>query len=181
MNHRPSLAAIHCVKDLPVDHFLVDVVARARDEGLRVTGFLQYRGAKTDECCRTISVENIDSGEVRLISQPLGAGSAGCRLDPAALADIAGELLVELDMPTDLLVVNRFGKGECEGHGLRAVIETAFARGVPVLTIVRDTYADGWRDFAGHFGVLLAADQQSVTDWFDEHISRRTRVLQDSF
>ncbi|SPL61918.1 FIG00450933: hypothetical protein [Ochrobactrum soli] len=169
------------MKDLPVDHFLADIVTRAREEGLRVTGFLQHRGAQTDECCRTISIEHIDSGEVRLISQPLGTGSSGCRLDPAALADIAAELLAELDRPTDLLILNRFGKGECEGHGLRAVIETAFARGVPVLTVVRDTYANGWCDFAGEFGVLLTANQQSIAGWFNAHISRRTQVLQDAF
>lgn len=53
-------------------------------------------------------------------------GAKGCRLDPRALAALSGSLLGELDAGTQLLVLNRFGKGESEGHGFRAVIEQVF-------------------------------------------------------
>lgn len=167
MTTTPILAAILAVKDQPVDLFLAEIAARARRSGLQVAGFLQHRGQDGDECCRDIEIEHITTGAVHIISQSLGSGSSGCKLDPQALADVAGSLRAELDSGADLLILNRFGKGETEGHGFRALIETAYAREIPVLTVVRDSYADGWRDFAGDCGVLLAPESQNVNDWFD--------------
>ncbi len=167
MSATPILAAIRAVKDQPVDMLMADVAARARGAGLRVAGFLQHRDHETDEFCRDIEIEHITSGAVRIISQPLGSGSQGCRLDPGALADVAGALLAELDEGADLLILNRFGKGETEGHGFRALIETAYARQIPVLTVVRETYVDGWQEFAGDCGILLAPQSEDVTGWFE--------------
>lgn len=167
MTTQPILAAILAEKDLAVDPLLAEVAARAGASGFKVAGFFQHRGPDTDECCREIVIERIGSGIKQLISQPLGTGSRGCRLDPAALADVAGSLLAEMDAGADMLIINRFGKGEAEGHGFRAVIETAYAKQIPVLTVVRDTYAGDWREFAGDCGVLLSPHSDRVLEWFD--------------
>ena len=167
MRNEPTLAAILAAKDVPVDQLLASVAQRARQAGLRVAGFLQHRETGGEECCRDIEIEHIGTGVIQIISQPLGSGSRGCRLDPAALADVAGSLMAELDGGADMLILNRFGKGETEGHGLRSVIERAYARRVPVLTVVRETYVEGWNDFAGDCGVLLAPDSKAVLGWFD--------------
>lgn len=173
MSHEPMLAAILAAKDVPVDQLLADVSHRARQQGLRVAGFLQHRKGDTDACCRDIEIEHIGTGVTQIISQSLGVGSRGCRLDPAALADVAGSLLAELDDGADLLILNRFGKGEVEGYGFRAIIETAYARRIPVLTVVRETYAEGWNDFAGDCGVLLSPDSEATTGWFDRMMENR--------
>ncbi len=167
MKAAPILAAIHAAKDVPVDSLLAEIAARAKQSGLRAAGFFQHRGKDTEECCRNIEIEHIGTGVTQIISQPLGTGSRGCRLDPAALADVAGTLLAELDAGAELLILNRFGKGETEGHGFRSVIETAYARQIPVLTVVRESYVEGWRDFAGDCGALLAPDSESIIGWFD--------------
>ncbi|KAB2749107.1 MULTISPECIES: DUF2478 domain-containing protein [Brucella] len=167
MTREPTLAAILAAKDVPVDQLLAGVAHRARQAGLRVAGFLQHRESNTDECCRDIEIEHIGTGVTQIISQSLGSGSKGCRLDPAALADVAGSLLAELDSGADMLILNRFGKGETEGHGFRSIIEIAYARQIPVLTVVRETYVEGWNDFAGDCGVLLAPDSQATLGWFD--------------
>ncbi|MEJ5022557.1 DUF2478 domain-containing protein [Ochrobactrum vermis] len=167
MSGVPTLAAIRAAKDVPVDQLLAGVAHRARQAGLRVAGFLQHRETNTDECCRDIEIEHIGTGVTQIISQSLGSGSKGCRLDPAALADVAGSLLGELDDGADVLILNRFGKGETEGHGFRALIETAYARRIPVLTVVRETYVEGWNDFAGDCGILLAPDSKATLGWFD--------------
>ncbi|QOK74547.1 DUF2478 domain-containing protein [Brucella suis bv. 2] len=167
MKAAPILAAIHAAKDVPVDPLLAEIAARGKQDGLRVAGFFQHRGKDTEECCRDIEIEHIATGITQIISQPLGTGSRGCRPDPAALADVAGALLGELEAGAQLLILNRFGKGETEGHGFRSVIEAAYARQIPVLTVVRETYIDGWRDFAGPCGTLLAPNSESVTDWFN--------------
>ena len=167
MRNEPMLAAILAAKDVTVDQLLASVAHRARQAGLRVAGFLQRRETGGEECCRDIEIEHIGTGVTQIISQALGSGSKGCRLDPAALADVAGALLAELDDGADILILNRFGKGETEGHGFRSIIETAYARRIPVLTVVRETYVEGWNDFAGDCGVLLAPESQAVLGWLD--------------
>ena len=173
MSNEPTLAAIRAAKDVPVDQLLAGVAHQARQAGLRVAGFLQHRETSGEDCCRDIEIEHIDTGVTQIISQSLGSGSKGCRLDPAALADVAGSLMAELDDGADMLILNRFGKGETEGHGFRSVIETAYARQIPVLTVVRETYIEGWNDFAGDYGVVLAPDSKAVLEWFDRVMEAR--------
>lgn len=72
-----------------------------------------------------------------------------------------------LDAKPDLLVVNRFGRGEAEGHGFRSAIEKAFVMGIPVLTAVRDDYLDEWRSFGAEFAAELPALAEDVSAWFD--------------
>lgn len=173
MRNEPTLAAILAAKDVPVDQLLAGAARRARQAGLRVAGFLQHRETGGEECCRDIEIEHIGTGVTQIISQSLGSGSKGCRLDPAALADVAGALQAELDDGADMLILNRFGKGETEGHGFRSIIETAYARQIPVLTVVRETYVEGWNDFAGDCGVLLAPDSKTVLGWCDRVMEAR--------
>lgn len=173
MRNEPTLAAILAAKDVPVDQLLAGAAHRARQTGLRVAGFLQHRETGGEECCRDIEIEHIGTGVTQIISQSLGSGSKGCRLDPAALADVAGALLAEIDDGADMLILNRFGKGETEGHGFRSIIETAYARQIPVLTVVRETYVEGWNDFAGDCGVLLAPDSKTVLGWCDRVMEAR--------
>ncbi|MCB4920626.1 DUF2478 domain-containing protein [Brucella intermedia] len=173
MRNEPTLAAILAAKDVPVDQLLAGAARRARQAGLRVAGFLQHRETGGEECCRDIEIEHIGTGVTQIISQSLGSGSKGCRLDPAALADVAGALQAEIDDGADMLILNRFGKGETEGHGFRSIIETAYARQIPVLTVVRETYVEGWNDFAGDCGVLLAPDSKAVLGWCDRVMEAR--------
>ena len=71
--------------------------------------------------------------------------------------------------------LNRFGKGESEGQGFRAVIEDACMRGIPVLTAVREAYVEAWEAFAGDLGLLLPPDRAAVTGWTDRAIGNAGR------
>jgi hypothetical protein len=57
-------------------------------------------------------------GPALCISQDLGAGARGCQLDPGALERAVARVDMSLaeDAP-ELLIVNKFGKREAEGHG----------------------------------------------------------------
>lgn len=161
----PLQAAIRVEKDRPVDDIL-DAVARALlKEGRTVAGFLQRENTEDGECCGEIQLEDIATGARHVISQALGAGARGCRLDPRALADVAGPLFVRVEAGPDLLILNRFGKGESEGQGFRAVIEEACMRGIPMLTAVREGYVEAWQQFSGDLGILLPPDRDAVIDW----------------
>lgn len=145
---------------------ILDAVARVmRSEGRAAVGFLQRQNTQEGECCGRIELEDIATGVRYVISQALGSGARGCRLDPQALAGVAGPLLTRIEAGADILILNRFGKGEAEGHGFRTVIEEACMRGIPILTAVRESYVEAWRSFSGDLGLLLSPDCDQAVDW----------------
>ena len=159
------LAAIHFGKDEGVDAVLKVAVDLLQADGARIGGFVQHDTEDPVACCSITHVEDVMTGARHRITQALGAGSRGCRLDPQALADVAGRLLATLDDGVDLVVLNRFGKGEADGQGLRAVIEKALVLGVPVLIAVRDNYREDWEAFAGELAAALPLDAERIAEW----------------
>jgi hypothetical protein len=162
---RHLLAAMSCSKDELVDRVLEDTAHTLQARGYRVGGYLQRQAPATDGCCAPMYLEHIENGERSCISQALGAGARGCRLDPRALARLSASLLAELEAGMQLLVLNRFGKGESEGQGFRALIERAFQGGIPVLTAVRPGYMQAWRAFGGDYAQELRLDRGHVLAW----------------
>ena len=160
-----SIAAIRFSGGDPVDAVLEQVVMDLRSSGRRLGGFLQREIDDGENCCSVTYLENLADGSMVRISQPLGSGSRGCRLNPHALAELAGTVLREMDAGVDLLILNRFGKGESDGHGFRQVIEKAFLDGVPVLTAVRDTYGEAWDAFGAEFAIDLGLDVNEIAGW----------------
>lgn len=101
------------------------------------------------------------------ISQLLGEGSRGCRLDTAGLEQAVG--LVETGLNgglPDLLIINKFGKHEGDGRGFRPVIGRALAMGVPVLTAVSALNLPRFLDFADGMAAELAPEHSTILDWF---------------
>lgn len=168
MTHFPPLAAIRFEQG-DIDGFL-DMIAQALSaEGLRVRGALQTRGPVSGEChCADMDLTTLGSGRIFRISQPLGNGSHGCRLDPGALALCSSFIEGELEQGADLLILNRFGRGESEGRGFRDLIGTAIELGVPVLTAVRPTYADAWTAFGTGVACDLAMERAAVMHWAEQ-------------
>jgi hypothetical protein len=161
----PRIAAIRIADDTPTDDLLETVVRALQEEGSIVAGFIQRKGRMELSGHAEMLLEEISSGRRLCISQPLGKDSRGCRLNPQAVADIAGPLLGAIESKPDLLVLNRFGKGESEGQGFRSVLEKAFLLGIPVLTSVKQTYADAWEAFAGDCSTSLRPSLDSVLGW----------------
>lgn len=162
-----------------VDPVIAGVVQVLRAEGVALCGVLQHEVANPGNCCASMYLENISNGTQLRLSQELGSGSQGCRLNPHTLAESSGQLLQEMDGRPDLLVLNRFGKGEAEGHGFRAVLEKAHQLQIPVLIGVKETYRSAWDDFAGDFSRALKVDSRSVVTWCTRAIAERRRVADD--
>lgn len=159
------LGAVRFAQDEPVDALLEAAVRQLKADGFHVAGYVQRETEEDDRCCALVHLENITDGRMFCITQPLGPGSRGCRLNPQVLADLCSSLLVELDQGMDILVLNRFGKAESEGQGFRTVIEKAFDKGIPVLVAVRDSYANAWESFGSTLAEDLPADAQKVIAW----------------
>lgn len=157
-----------------IDGLLSEVASTLLRDGYRVRGVLQSRGEEHGDChCADMDLHAIGADKTFRISQPLGNGSRGCRLHPGALANCAAYLGEELDRGLDLLVLNRFGRGESEGRGFRDLIGQAMMRNVPVLTAVRPTYEDTWHSFGQSLSCDLPMTQKAILDWFDHTTGAR--------
>ena len=165
------LAAIRIDRDSGIDALLEDVARHWTGQGRRVCGVVQTRGQEDPEChCADMDLVSLTDGRTFRISQPLGHASRGCRLDPGALAGVSALLAADLAAGCDLLILNRFGKGESDGRGFRDLIFAALEHGIPVLTCVRDTYAADWAAFGGGMTCDLPADRDAVLGWTEGQI-----------
>jgi hypothetical protein len=64
----------------------------------------------------------------------------------------------------ELLVLNKFGKAEAEGMGMRDLIAQAICMGVPVIVGIPERNLCAWREFAGEFSVELNGSG-GVDEW----------------
>jgi hypothetical protein len=107
------------------------------------------------------------------ISEDRGREARGCRLDWNALTRIAERTETALRSGARMLLVNRFGKAEAAGRGLRGSIELAIETGVPVLVGVRDEYASDWAMFHGGLAIDLPARDEAVLAWVEAACDNR--------
>lgn len=168
MSDNPHLAAIAYEARFPIDELIGRVALALSKEGVRVGGAVQENVQEPREdgsCCATMTIIDLSSGESFKISQDLGMDSRGCRLDPQGLVEIEGKLFAAIDSGVDIFILNKFGRAEAEGDGLRGVLAYAIEAGVPVLTAVRAPYDGAWQEFQGGLARKLAPDFDSVLQW----------------
>ncbi|PIV75760.1 MAG: 3-dehydroquinate dehydratase [Rhodobacteraceae bacterium CG17_big_fil_post_rev_8_21_14_2_50_65_11] len=153
--------------DLVLERFARALMAR----GVDVAGVVQTNTeCGVDRAC-DMDVRVLPDGPVLRISQDLGPGSRGCRLDAAALEQAVGLVTARLCADTRLLIVNKFGKQESEGGGFRALIGTALADGIPVLVGLNALNREAFADYAGEIGQLVGADLETLEAWFSESVA----------
>ncbi|PZO67273.1 MAG: hypothetical protein DI498_02715 [Paracoccus denitrificans] len=125
--------------------------------GLRVGGAIQTSRPPTVDafdCDMHLSIIGEDAAPVR-ISQSLGPGSTACRLDTGALAACCARVMRQLHDGCDALILNKFGKVEAAGGGLRDAFALGASLGVPVLTTVAPDQRAVFLAFAGDLATLL--------------------------
>jgi nucleoside-triphosphatase THEP1 len=98
-------------------------------------------------------MEDLTTGEKMAVSQDRGEEARGCRLDVEALINAAARVRSALATQPDLLIVNKFGKTECEGGGCRGLIAEAVECGVPVVIAIPRANLESWRHFAGDLAI----------------------------
>lgn len=166
------LAAVVYGKDDPIDEFMLAVANRLRAEGVRLRGAIQENTGGSASCS-AMNLVDLATGERVAISQELGAEARGCRLDPRGLADLAARIDATIDADFDLLILNKFGKAEAEGNGLRNAFAHAIGAGKPILSAVRPPYLEAWSRFHGGLAADLAPRLDTVVAWCRAVVSRR--------
>lgn len=134
---------------------------------MSLAGVLQHQAFEGDDRRCDVVLEDLATCHRTALFEDRGAGARGCRLDEAALAEATARVEGSLEQAPQLLVLNKFGKVECEGGGLRDLIASAIDRGVPVIVGVPQRNLEAWRDFAGEFAIELAADEAEVQQWVE--------------
>jgi nucleoside-triphosphatase THEP1 len=157
------LAAIVYEPGFPIDELVLAIAQSLRSEGVRLGGVAQENAARAS--CAAMTLIDLATGERFSISQDLGAEARGCRLDPRGLADVASRIDAAAGGDLDLLLLNKFGKAEAEGSGLRNALAHAVAAGTPVLSSVRKPYLDAWSRFHGGLAAELPPCFDAVLAW----------------
>ena len=81
----------------------------------------------------TSILEDLATGHRTALFENRGRGARGCRLDEAALAEATARVEGSFEHAPHLLVLNKFGKVECDGGGLRDLIANAIDSEIPVV------------------------------------------------
>ncbi|WP_127560548.1 DUF2478 domain-containing protein [Nioella ostreopsis] len=150
-----------------VDRVLGRLAETLMARGVDVAGVVQTNTDCGPAKACDMDVEVLPAGPVLRISQDLGPGSRGCRLNPEALELAVGLVGQRLNGDTRLLVVNKFGKQEAEGRGFREVIGAALAQDIPVVVGLNGLNRDAFETFCGGMAEALTPELQALLDWFD--------------
>lgn len=142
-----------------VDEVIAELAETLVRGGLSIAGLVQCNRDRADRCRCDMVLRELASGREIGISQDLGSGSRGCRLDPGALETAVGWVQASLSPDIDALVLNKFGKREAEGAGLRPAIASAVALGIPVVVGLGVENQAAWDAFCGGDGEIIQATE----------------------
>lgn len=173
MQNLLNLAAVVYRPNDDADQVLTSFAQRLRDGGRRIGGIVQRNRRGDCGPGKLMQVVDLMTDRAIPICQNLGSGSKACKLDQSGLSEAAQAVTRAIADQVELVVVNKFGKQEAEGRGLRAEIADAIVAGLPVLTAVSERFYPRWTAFTGGFGTTLLCDGDIIDDWWHD-IARRS-------
>ncbi|WP_127104819.1 DUF2478 domain-containing protein [Pararhodobacter zhoushanensis] len=147
------------------DKLLAAVAERLGAEGWPLAGVVQINTDRASGADCDMDLRVLGRSERIRISQNLGSGSRGCRLDPEGLQTAVGLVETTMTPVPRLLIVNKFGKAEIEGSGFRALIGDALAQDIPVLLGLKPLNLPGFEEFAQGLAEALPGDLETMLDW----------------
>jgi len=161
-----AIAAIVYSDGAYPDRTIAAAIGPLRGRGVPIAGVLQVEPVAAGRHPCDMLLEDLATGEVHAIAEYRGREARGCRLDVGLLTEIGEAVLHGLhDEAPRLLVVNKFGKLEADGGGLRQAMAEAVDLGIPVLAGVPARNLDRWRAFVGSLAVELPADPVAIAAW----------------
>ena len=153
------------------DRFLARIAAVLQGDGISLCGTVQSNVERPDRAKCDMDVIVLPDGPVLRISEDRGDLARGCRLDAGALEEAVVGVAAALPR-AQMMIVNKFGKQECEGRGLAPLIAEALERGMPVLLGVNGLNLPAFRAFSGGLETALQADDAPVLGWCRDALCR---------
>ncbi len=147
------------------DQVISESAARLAADGVALAGAVKVleNGRPGDHNCDMDLRVLPDGPEIR-ITQSLGEGATGCRLNPAGIAEAVAATEKNGTTGADLFFLNKFGPQESEGRGFCDAIAAALAGGIPVVVGVGacrpafDAFVDGLAE-------EVPADTDAIYAW----------------
>jgi hypothetical protein len=155
---------------------IADFAAGLVASGTRLGGFVQISEDIENCGCKDTYVLNLENGARTKILQDLGAGSQGCRVDPSALVEIGHLVSQALAKSPELLIINRFGRLESEGMGLRDEIAAAALSGIPAIVCVSVRYVEAWRAFVADMSEEMPCTPEALHAWWCAVVEPKTAL-----
>jgi Protein of unknown function (DUF2478) len=169
-----DLAALVYEQHQDPDEILRDFAAGLNIAGYRAVGIVQLGHHCLDA---GLSAMLVHTGEELQLFQDLGSCSAGCRLDVGQLLNAGERIAAAIDCGADVLIVNRFGRQECEGKGLCYLVERALNADIPVVIAVPSHRFAHWIKFADGMSVRLHCDREALDAWWTKVSARYPRPV----
>lgn len=174
---RRAILAVTYSDGIAADQFLADLGYGLRSADVPVAGLVQHNQFVRERTKCDMEIEELASGTVLQLSEYRGTAASGCRLDRTALAEAFVLLRNAIAQNPALLILNKFGKVEAEGGGLREAIAEATQIGIPIVVGVPLRNVDQWRIFVGDLAEECAMDRARVDQWL---LDRQIRPIGDT-
>jgi nucleoside-triphosphatase THEP1 len=146
--------------------------------GLRLGGVVQSNPHRHGRRRCDMYVRDLLGGAEIKISFDRGNEARGCRLDPDAFARIGAWVERAVLERVDLLIINKFGKEEAHGRGLRAAIAEALIAEIPLVIGVSTQNVCDLLSFVGDSPTLLRPEVRAITAWCWKAIKRGAHGFQ---
>jgi len=148
------------------DQLISETAQRLQAEGLALAGIAKVlrNAAKGDHHC-DMDVRVLPNGPEIRITQSLGEGSTGCRLNPAGIAQAVAAVENSGIAGSGLFVLNKFGPQEADGHGFCEAIGTALEHDIPVLVGVGKGSRAALEGFVDGMGEVLEPEPEAIYAW----------------
>ena len=152
---------------LPLAGFAEELKTR----GFRVGGLVQTIERDAEGYKQSITGIDVGTGEATILARYQGDRrvDANCGFDVAALAAATRAVRGAMANDADLIVIEKFGRHEGEGGGLRDEILGALAAGIPTVTAVSSTVLGEWSAMLGGLDVYLPATRDALWKWWGPH------------
>ena len=162
------------VRDALITRCATDLAA----SGYRLGGIVQSNAHRPGRRRYDMYVKDLLGGDEIKISFDRGNEARGCRLDPDAFARIDGWIERAVLEHVELLVINKFGREEANGRGLRTVLAEALIAEIPLLIGISPQNLSDFLTFVGDSATRLGPDIDAITAWCRNAIERRTQQFQ---
>lgn len=162
------ILAIPCTAD--TDRAMAQLRDRLARQGVRLSGVIQHHTV-TPSSRPQMWLTGACGGFSTQISQDLGPGATGCRLDADALERAVAHVTGTLAQ-ADILFVNRFGTHEAMGRGFAPLMAQAVESGQTVIIAVAPDKRDAFENFSGQYAAWVTPAQ--LAHWGPLHLARKT-------
>lgn len=154
--------------DALIGQCAADLVA----SGCRLGGVVQSNAHRRGRRRCDMYVKDLLGGDEIKISLDRGNEARGCRLDPDAFARIDAWVERAVLERVDLLIINKFGREEAHGRGLRPAIAEALIADIPLMIGVSTQNLRDFLTFVGDLTTCLRPDIEAITAWCWNAIER---------